>query len=62
VHTFGMRFPIVVGFLDADLRVLGVRRMRPGRLALPRVRARRILECPDGADLRVGDRLHAADD
>ncbi|MGZ5295243.1 MAG: DUF192 domain-containing protein, partial [Actinomycetota bacterium] len=29
VHTFGMRFPITVVFLDARRRVVAVRRMRP---------------------------------
>ncbi|MGZ8662544.1 MAG: DUF192 domain-containing protein [Actinomycetota bacterium] len=57
VHTFGMRFPITVVFLDARRRVVAVRRRRPGRLARPRVRARSVLECPAGTDLRPGDVL-----
>jgi uncharacterized membrane protein (UPF0127 family) len=57
VHTFGMRFPIMVAFLDARWRVVAVRRMPPGRLALPRLRARSVLECPAGTDLRAGDVL-----
>ena len=33
VHTFGMRFPIHVLFLDEDLEVIGERRaVKPGRL------------------------------
>ena len=57
IHTFGMRFSIIAAFLDEDLRVVSVRRLPPGRIALPRVRARHVLECPEGSDLRPGDRL-----
>lgn len=57
VHTVGMRFTITAVFLDRDLRVVGRKRLPPGRLALPRLRASHVLECPDGADLRPGDRL-----
>ena len=33
VHTFGMRFPIGVLFLDEEMRVIGERReVRPGRI------------------------------
>jgi uncharacterized protein len=57
VHTFGMRFPITAVFVDARWRVMAVRRMPPGRLARPRLRARSILECPADTDLRPGDVL-----
>jgi hypothetical protein len=57
VHTFGMRFPIAVAFLDRDLVVLEVRRVPAGRLLRPRRRARHVLELPVGADVRVGDRF-----
>ncbi|MCM1944213.1 DUF192 domain-containing protein [Streptomyces sp. G2] len=49
VHTFGMRFPIDVAYLDRRLRVLAVVTMRPGRLGLPRPRARHVLEAEAGA-------------
>ncbi len=58
VHTFGMRFTILVAFLDASLRVVDVKRIPPGRVALPRFRAKHVLECADGADIRRGDRLY----
>lgn len=58
MHTFGMRFTILVAFLDADLCVVAVKRMPPGRIALPRLRARHVLECADGADIRRGDQLY----
>ena len=57
VHTFGMRFPIAVVFLDARQRVVAVRRTPPARVLLPRMRARHVLECPVDTDLRPGDRL-----
>jgi uncharacterized protein len=57
VHTFGMRFPIDVVFLDRELQVVDVRRVDPGRLTLPRLRARHILECAADARLGPGDRF-----
>lgn len=49
VHTVGMAFPIDVAFLDRRLRVLRVVTMPPGRLGLPRLRARHVLETAAGA-------------
>ncbi|HZP91227.1 MAG TPA: DUF192 domain-containing protein [Actinomycetota bacterium] len=60
VHTFGMRFPIDAVVLDAELRVLAVRRLRPNRLLRPRPRGRHVLETPAGSGLRPGDRLAPA--
>jgi uncharacterized protein len=57
VHTFGMRFPLTIAWLDDAGRVRALRRMRPGQIALPRWGARHVLECPEGADLRPGDLL-----
>ncbi|MFJ7148690.1 DUF192 domain-containing protein [Streptomyces sp. NPDC100445] len=54
VHTFGMRIPIDVAYLDRRLTVLAVRTMRPGRLGLPRPRARHVLEAEAGAMARWG--------
>jgi uncharacterized membrane protein (UPF0127 family) len=48
VHTIGMRFPIDVAFLDRRLRVLAVVTMPAGRLGLPRLRARHVLETGAG--------------
>ncbi|MEV7418575.1 DUF192 domain-containing protein [Streptomyces sp. NPDC089919] len=48
VHTFRMRFPIDVAYLDGSLRVLAVRTMPPGRLGLPRLRSRHVLEAEAG--------------
>ncbi|MEV7545978.1 DUF192 domain-containing protein [Streptomyces sp. NPDC089915] len=58
VHTFRMRFPIDVAYLDRRLRVIALTTMPPGRLGLPRPRARHVLEAEAGAmaawGLRVG--------
>ncbi|WP_405618578.1 DUF192 domain-containing protein [Streptomyces sp. NBC_00076] len=61
VHTFRMRIPIDVAYLDRGLRVLAVRTMKPGRLGLPRLRSRHVLEAAAGAmagwGVRVGARV-----
>ncbi|KMS77822.1 hypothetical protein ACH49_19045 [Streptomyces leeuwenhoekii] len=61
VHTFRMRFPIDVAYLDRHLTVLAVRTMRPGRMGLPRMGARHVLEAAAGAmrgwGLRAGGRV-----
>jgi uncharacterized membrane protein (UPF0127 family) len=44
-----MRFPIDVAYLDRRLRVIAVRTMKPGRLGLPRLRSRHVLEAEAGA-------------
>ncbi|MFG3004727.1 DUF192 domain-containing protein [Streptomyces calvus] len=59
VHTFRMRMPIDVAYLDRRLRVLAVRTMPPGRLGLPRPRARHVLEAEAGAMARWGLRAGA---
>jgi uncharacterized protein len=63
VHTFFMRFPIDVVFLDRELRVLALAtNLRPWRAA-GRRGARAVLELPAGecerCDIRPGDRLEA---
>jgi uncharacterized membrane protein (UPF0127 family) len=46
VHTFGMRFPLDLFFLDADGRVLSVRRRVPPRRVAWQRGARAVLEVP----------------
>jgi uncharacterized protein len=65
VHTWFMRFPIDVVFLDRNLAVLRVvPRLRPWR-AVWRWRSAAVLELAAGESarrgIRVGDRLHWAD-
>jgi uncharacterized membrane protein (UPF0127 family) len=61
VHTFRMRFPIDVAYLDRALQVVAVRTMPPNRLGLPRLRARHVLEARAGAmaewGVRAGTRV-----
>jgi hypothetical protein len=46
IHTFGMRFPLDLVFLDFELHVVSLRRaVPPGRLAFER-RAQAVLELP----------------
>ncbi|MFI7323627.1 DUF192 domain-containing protein [Streptomyces rubiginosohelvolus] len=56
VHTFRMRFPIDVAYLDRKFTVLAVTTMKPGRLGLPRLRARHVVEAEAGAMVRWGVR------
>lgn len=44
VHTFGMRFAIDVAYVARDGRVLALHTMVPGRMGLPRLRSRWVLE------------------
>ncbi|MFJ3233556.1 DUF192 domain-containing protein [Streptomyces sp. NPDC086787] len=60
VHTFGMRIPIDVAYLDRSLRVIAVRTMPPGRLGLPRLRSRHVLEAEAGAMAGWGVRAGVA--
>ncbi|MFJ9669242.1 DUF192 domain-containing protein [Streptomyces sp. NPDC101221] len=61
VHTFRMRMAIDVAYLDRRLTVIAVRTMLPGRLGLPRPRARHVLEAEAGAmgewGVRAGTRV-----
>lgn len=49
IHTFRMRIPVDVAYLDRALTVIAVRTMKPGRLGLPRLRSRHVLEAEAGA-------------
>ncbi|MFC8230524.1 DUF192 domain-containing protein [Streptomyces sp. NPDC057287] len=64
VHTFRMRFTIDVAYLDRKFGVLAVRTMKPGRLGLPRLRARHVVEAEAGAmegwGLRPGTRVRVS--
>ncbi|MFE7123971.1 DUF192 domain-containing protein [Streptomyces sp. NPDC057617] len=64
VHSFRMRFAIDVAYLDKELTVVDVHTLRPGRLAMPRWKARHVLEAEAGAmarwGLRPGTRVSVA--
>ena len=61
VHSIGMRFDMDVAFLDRRLVVVDVVHLRRWRVALPRRRARSILEASAGSferwGLEPGDQL-----
>src|SRR4051812_16078368 len=61
VHTIGMRFAIDVAYLDADLVVVDLRTMSTGRIGMPRLKARAVVEAEAGAfggwNLQVGQQL-----
>jgi uncharacterized membrane protein (UPF0127 family) len=61
VHTFRMRFTIDVAYLDRKFNVVAVHTMKPGRLGMPRLRARHVIESEAGAmekwGLRPGVRV-----
>ncbi|MGW0817556.1 DUF192 domain-containing protein [Streptomyces viridiviolaceus] len=65
VHTIRMRMPIDVAYLDRRLTVIAVRTMPPGRLGLPRLRSRHVLEAEAGAmtgwGVRVGVRVEVVE-
>ncbi|MBY8867754.1 DUF192 domain-containing protein [Streptomyces sp. RCPT1-4] len=65
IHTFRMRIPIDVAYLDRHLRVLAVVTMRPGRLGRPRLRSRHVLEAAAGAmagwGVRAGVRVEVVE-
>ena len=65
VHTMGMRFPIDVAWLDADLRVLRTATLPRQRMTRLVLRARSVLEAEAGRfahwDLTVGDQLEQTD-
>jgi len=46
VHTFGMRFPLDIYFLDEEGRVISVRRRVPPRRVVWQRGARNVLEIP----------------
>lgn len=61
VHSLRMRFALDVAFVDADMQVVRVLRLRPGRITRPSWRAHGVVEAEAGCfaswDLRVGDQL-----
>ncbi|MFI2616004.1 DUF192 domain-containing protein [Streptomyces sp. NPDC018584] len=59
VHTVGMRFAVDVAYLDREWRVLSVRTMPPGRIGVPRPRARHVIEAAAGSLAEWGVRRGA---
>ncbi len=65
VHTAGMKFPIDVAFLSADLTVLRLARLKPWRLATGGRTAHSAVQTEAGAlerwGVRVGDQLEVCE-
>ena len=61
VHTIGMRFPVDVAYLDADLKVIDTVTMRRYRIGRPRMASRCVIEAEAGRlarwGIEVGDTL-----
>lgn len=61
VHSFRMRFPIDVAFLDGEMTVVRTARLVPNRVTAPCWSARSVLEAEAGSfgswELKVGDHL-----
>ncbi len=62
VHTFGMKFPIDVIFLDRENKVLAIRKnLKPNALTRIFIKAASVLELPvntiDSTNTETGDRI-----
>jgi len=61
IHSFGLRFPVDVAFLDREMRVVAMLRVKRWRVTLPRLRASQVLEARAGSfdrwGLRLGDQV-----
>ena len=57
VHSIGMRYPIDVGYLDADSRLVHVQRLQPMRMSMPVPAARTVIEARAGSFARWGLQL-----
>ena len=61
IHSFGVRFPLDVAFLDAEMKVLSMVRLSRWRVTMPRLGAKQVLEAKAGSfdrwGLALGDRL-----
>lgn len=65
VHTFGVRFPIDVAYVDADDAVIKIETLAPRRLGMPVVKSRLVIEARAGSferwGLRLGDPVEIRD-
>ncbi len=61
IHSFGVRFPVDVAFLDKEMKVVAMVRLSQWRITMPRLRANQALEAKAGSfdrwELRLGDCL-----
>lgn len=59
IHSFGMKMPIDVAYLDANCIVVCIETLRPWRVAAPVWKSRTVVEAAHGAFERWG--LHLGD-
>ena len=52
VHTFGMKFPIDVAFVDKSGQVIKVYQLKPYRVVMPVLKAQIVIEAQAGAFFR----------
>jgi hypothetical protein len=61
VHSFGLRFAVDVAFLDKEMHVVAMVRLKKWRITMPRLHASQALEVRAGSfdrwGLGLGDRL-----
>jgi len=61
IHSFGVRFPVDVAFLDKEMHVVAMVRVKRWRVTMPRFRASQALEAKAGSfdrwGLHLGDQL-----
>ncbi len=57
VHSVGMRYPLDVGYLDCQSRLVRVQRLQPMRVPLPVPAARTVIEARAGSFGRWGLQL-----
>src|ERR1039457_7053938 len=57
IHSFGVRFPVDVAFLDKEMKVVAMVRLSQWRITMPRLRANQALEAKAGSFDRWGLRL-----
>ncbi|NBY44386.1 MAG: DUF192 domain-containing protein [Acidimicrobiia bacterium] len=63
IHTFGVKQPLDVAYLDAKMRVIKISKINPMRIAMPVLKAKHVLEASAGTfenwGLAVGHTLEA---
>ena len=63
IHTFGVKRPLDVAYLDAKMQVIKIQKIKPLRLAMPVLKAKHVLEASAGTfenwGLAVGHTLEA---
>ena len=63
IHTFGVKQPLDVTYLDTKMQVIKISKIKPSRMAMPVLKAKHVLEASAGTfenwGLAVGHTLEA---